>query len=68
MGPDAQAAAEPAGDLRAPGTERANVPVHLQRLRQGERNPETGDAWTGRGKEPVWIRGLAREAFLITAA
>ncbi|WP_370682228.1 H-NS family nucleoid-associated regulatory protein [Comamonas sp. GB3 AK4-5] len=32
------------------------------------RNPETGDTWTGRGKEPVWIRGLAREAYLITPA
>ena len=24
--------------------------------------------WTGRGKEPVWIRGQDREAYLITAA
>ncbi|MBD9530673.1 H-NS histone family protein [Comamonas sp. CMM01] len=32
------------------------------------RNPETGDTWTGRGKEPVWIRGQDREAYLITPA
>ena len=29
-------------------------------------NPETGDTWTGRGKEPVWIRGQDRGAFLIS--
>jgi len=32
------------------------------------RNPETGDTWTGRDKEPVWIRGQDREAYLITPA
>ena len=32
------------------------------------RDPATGATWTGRGKEPVWIRGQARDAFLITSA
>ena len=29
------------------------------------RDPVTGQTWTGRGKEPVWIRGKDRAAFLI---
>lgn len=29
------------------------------------RDPATGQTWTGRGKEPVWIRGKDRAAFLI---
>ena len=29
------------------------------------RNPETGVTWSGRGKEPLWIRGKDRSAFLI---
>lgn len=29
------------------------------------RNPQTGDTWTGRCKEPVWIRGQDRAKFLI---
>ena len=32
------------------------------------RDPATGATWTGRGKEPVWIRGQDRDAFLITSA
>ena len=32
------------------------------------RDPATGQTWTGRGKEPVWIRGKDRAAFLIPAA
>ncbi len=31
------------------------------------RDPATGQTWTGRGKEPVWIRGKDRAAFLIPA-
>lgn len=31
------------------------------------RDPATGATWTGRGKEPVWIRGQDRDGFLITA-
>nr|WP_291585911.1 H-NS family nucleoid-associated regulatory protein [Comamonas sp. UBA7528] len=31
-------------------------------------DPATGATWTGRGKEPVWIRGQDRDAFLITSA
>jgi DNA-binding protein H-NS len=30
------------------------------------RDPATGATWTGRGKEPAWIRGLDKKAFLIT--
>lgn len=29
------------------------------------RDPETGAQWTGRGKEPTWIRGKDRAPFLI---
>ncbi len=29
------------------------------------RNPETGDMWTGRGREPTWIKGKDREEFVI---
>lgn len=29
------------------------------------RNPETGDTWTGRGREPTWIKGKNREEFEI---
>lgn len=29
------------------------------------RDPVTGTIWTGRGKEPAWIRGKDRKAFLI---
>ena len=32
------------------------------------RDPATGQTWTGRGKEPTWIRGQDRNAFLIAAA
>jgi DNA-binding protein H-NS len=29
------------------------------------RDPATGKTWTGRGKQPHWIAGKKREAFLI---
>ena len=29
------------------------------------RNPENGQTWTGRGKEPLWIAGKDRSLFLI---
>ena len=29
------------------------------------RDPETGVTWSGRGKEPTWMRGQPRENFLI---
>ncbi len=29
------------------------------------RDPETGDTWSGRGKEPTWMKGRKREQFLI---
>lgn len=29
------------------------------------RDPKTGVIWSGRGKEPAWIKGQARETFLI---
>lgn len=29
------------------------------------RDPETGAIWSGRGKEPAWIKGKDREPFLI---
>ncbi len=29
------------------------------------RNPETGQTWSGRGREPVWIKGENREDFKI---
>ncbi len=30
------------------------------------RNPADGKTWSGRGKEPLWIKGQDRNAFLIT--
>ena len=29
------------------------------------RNPETGDTWTGRGREPGWIKGKNRDDFAL---
>ena len=29
------------------------------------RDPETGKTWSGRGREPVWIKGKDREEFKI---
>ncbi|KIP17323.1 H-NS histone family protein [Burkholderia sp. MSHR3999] len=29
------------------------------------RNPATGETWSGRGREPAWIAGRERTAFLI---
>jgi DNA-binding protein H-NS len=29
------------------------------------RDPDTGATWSGRGKEPAWIRGKKRDKFLI---
>ena len=29
------------------------------------RNPETGDTWTGRGREPGWIKGKNRKEFAL---
>ena len=29
------------------------------------RNPATGETWTGRGKEPLWIAGKERATFQI---
>jgi DNA-binding protein H-NS len=31
------------------------------------RNPETGETWSGRGREPHWIKGKDREALRINA-
>lgn len=31
------------------------------------RNPETGETWSGRGREPAWIKGKNRDDFLISA-
>ncbi|EDT05314.1 H-NS family nucleoid-associated regulatory protein [Burkholderia ambifaria] len=28
-------------------------------------NPETGQSWSGVGREPVWLRGQDRDRFLI---
>ncbi|PRG18092.1 H-NS histone family protein [Burkholderia multivorans] len=28
-------------------------------------NPQTGEAWSGRGREPHWILGRPREAYLL---
>lgn len=29
------------------------------------RNPETGAAWSGRGREPAWLKGKDRAAFAV---
>ncbi|WP_081084428.1 H-NS family nucleoid-associated regulatory protein [Burkholderia territorii] len=31
------------------------------------RDPKTGATWSGRGREPSWIKGKRRERFLIEA-
>jgi len=31
------------------------------------RDPKTGTTWSGRGREPSWIKGKRRERFLIEA-
>ncbi|RQQ44615.1 H-NS histone family protein [Burkholderia stagnalis] len=31
------------------------------------RDPKTGATWSGRGREPQWIKGKRRERFLIEA-
>lgn len=36
-----------------------------QKAIQKYRDPATGATWSGRGKEPVWIRGKKRDKFLI---
>ncbi|KVT52834.1 H-NS histone family protein [Burkholderia ubonensis] len=30
------------------------------------RDPETGKTWSGKGREPAWIKGKNRDAFLIS--
>ncbi|WP_081057723.1 H-NS family nucleoid-associated regulatory protein [Burkholderia vietnamiensis] len=30
------------------------------------RNPETGETWSGRGREPAWIAGRDRTRYLIS--
>jgi DNA-binding protein H-NS len=39
-----------------------------QKAIQKYRDPASGATWSGRGKEPVWIRGKDREQFLIADA
>ena len=45
------------------------APERKPRRNKGEkvapkyRNPKTGDTWTGRGREPGWIKGKNREDF-----
>lgn len=38
------------------------------KAKQKYRDPETGVTWSGRGKEPTWIKGKNRKDFLITDA
>ncbi|WP_082742129.1 MULTISPECIES: H-NS histone family protein [unclassified Burkholderia] len=44
----------------APGTRAAQSSVPPK-----YRDPKTGATWSGRGREPGWIRGKRRERFLI---
>lgn len=47
------------------------APERKPRLSKGDkvapkyRNPETGDTWTGRGREPAWIKGKNRDDFAL---
>lgn len=51
----------------------APKPAKERKPRQGKgekvapkyRNPETGDTWTGRGREPAWIKGKDRSDFAV---
>ncbi len=59
------AAAKPARARRGEGAPRAKAPVKY-------RDPQTGDAWTGRGRTPRWLaaleaQGRSRDEFLVSA-
>lgn len=48
-----------------PATERKPRRSKGEKVAPKYRNPETGDTWTGRGREPSWIKGKDREEFLV---
>ncbi|WP_082248898.1 H-NS family nucleoid-associated regulatory protein [Burkholderia pseudomallei] len=50
------------GRQRAPRGKAAKTPVPPK-----YRDPKTGATWSGRGREPSWIKGKKHERFLIKA-
>ena len=64
-------AAELGLSLKALMSSPQRAPERKPRRSKGEkvapkyRNPETGDTWTGRGREPGWIKGKNRDEFAL---
>ena len=48
-----------------PAPERKTRRSKGQKVAPKYRNPETGDTWTGRGREPGWIKGKNRDDFAL---
>jgi DNA-binding protein H-NS len=48
-----------------PATERKSRRSKGEKVSPKYRNPETGDTWTGRGREPGWIKGKNRDNFVL---
>ncbi|WP_080409789.1 H-NS histone family protein [Burkholderia ubonensis] len=40
----------------------------VKKLPPRYRDPQTGATWSGRGRQPNWMKGRAREEFLIRSA
>jgi DNA-binding protein H-NS len=47
------------------GPQRARRRVMKTPAQPKYRDPKTGVTWSGRGREPAWIKGKKRERFLI---
>jgi DNA-binding protein H-NS len=64
-------AAELGISLKALMSSSQSTPGRKPRRGKGEkvapkyRNPETGETWTGRGREPGWIKGKTRQDFAL---
>lgn len=56
----AKAKAKPRGKARGKAGARAGVKVPPK-----YRDPASGATWSGRGREPEWIKGREREPFLV---
>lgn len=48
-----------------PAPERKTRRSKGEKIAPKYRNPETGDTWTGRGREPSWIKGKSRDEFAL---
>lgn len=43
----------------------SKAPTEQKAVQPKYRNPETGETWAGRGREPMWMKGRDREEFAI---